>query len=323
MRSSNGNRLRYVAVLALGFAATAGGDEPERRAVSYLSGEVARWGREEKCGSCHHGGEGARALYRARRAGLAVGPGPEALADAARWLARPGSWGEGTPGGPVVDRRLARVSFASALVEAVAAGTPFGPDVLKVAVARVAADQAGDGSWPVEDGGSVGSPGTYGSRLATAEAVRALRAMDPVGRAGAIRRGEDWLRSRSVENVVEAAALLRVEPTGAPTEAGRRALELLLKAQARGGAWGPYPGAPAEPFDTALALLALSPFRAEPGVSEALSRGRSALVALQEPDGSWPGTTRPAGGESLAQRVSTAGWATLALIAAREPSPHP
>ncbi|MEX0713581.1 MAG: hypothetical protein WD278_14585 [Pirellulales bacterium] len=32
-------------------------------------------------------------------------------------------------------------------------------------------------------------------------------------------------------------------------------------------------------------------------------------------DGSWPETTRPAGGQSYAQRISTTAWATIALLA--------
>ena len=46
-----------------------------------------------------------------------------------------------------------------------------------------------------------------------------------------------------------------------------------------------------------------------------IARGRGFLIAGQQEDGSWPETTRPAGGSSYAQRISTAGWATLALLA--------
>jgi len=44
-------------------------------------------------------------------------------------------------------------------------------------------------------------------------------------------------------------------------------------------------------------------------------RGRAYLVAAQLADGSWPETTRPAGADSYAQRLSTTGWTTLALLA--------
>ena len=46
----------------------------------------------------------------------------------------------------------------------------------------------------------------------------------------------------------------------------------------------------------------------------AIARGRQFLIDRQLPDGSWPETTRPSGQESYAQRISTAGWATLALL---------
>jgi len=42
-------------------------------------------------------------------------------------------------------------------------------------------------------------------------------------------------------------------------------------------------------------------------------KGVNYLLATQNPDGSWAATTRPPGGNSYAQRVSTTGWATLAL----------
>ena len=93
-----------------------------------------------------------------------------------------------------------------------------------------------------------------------------------------------------------------------------RTLELLLIGQSGSGGWGPYPKAPPEAFDTALALLALSQFRNRPKVSDALRRGREYLEQTQVEDGSWPETTRPAGAESYAQRMSTAGWVLLALL---------
>jgi hypothetical protein len=46
----------------------------------------------------------------------------------------------------------------------------------------------------------------------------------------------------------------------------------------------------------------------------AIASGRSFLLSLQVADGSWPETTRPSNQESYAQRISTTGWALLALI---------
>jgi hypothetical protein len=58
--------------------------------------------------------------------------------------------------------------------------------------------------------------------------------------------------------------------------------------------------------------------QAEPPLRAQIGRGRAFLIATQNLDGSWPETTRPAGAESYAQRLSTTGWATLALLATRE-----
>ncbi len=61
------------------------------------------------------------------------------------------------------------------------------------------------------------------------------------------------------------------------------------------------------------------PSRAEPSFTEAtladaIAKGRAYLMREQLADGSWNETTRPAGQTSYAQRISTTGWALLALI---------
>jgi hypothetical protein len=45
-----------------------------------------------------------------------------------------------------------------------------------------------------------------------------------------------------------------------------------------------------------------------------MARGRAYLLSQQNADGSFPETTRPANQESYAQRISTTGWALLALL---------
>jgi hypothetical protein len=45
-----------------------------------------------------------------------------------------------------------------------------------------------------------------------------------------------------------------------------------------------------------------------------IQRGRRYLLKMQDDDGLWTETTRPSGAESYAQRLSTSGWATLALL---------
>jgi hypothetical protein len=45
-----------------------------------------------------------------------------------------------------------------------------------------------------------------------------------------------------------------------------------------------------------------------------MKRGASFLIAEQLQDGSWQETTRPSGGKSQAQWISTSAWATQALL---------
>jgi hypothetical protein len=121
----------------------------------------------------------------------------------------------------------------------------------------------------------------------------------------AVVKATAWLARLQPSNVPEAAVKLMAFPTDA------RALDRLLAAQSSDGGWGPRRGAPPEPFDTALALLALGEAKLAP---EAVRRGRAFLIATQQPDGSWPATTRPPGGQSYAQHISTSGWVTMALL---------
>ncbi len=93
---------------------------PETRAIAYLAQEVPLWSKENHCFSCHNNGDGARALYTARRLSYAV---PESsLTETTRWLTRPLEWDDnrGEPG--FSDKRLARIQFAASLVEAFEAG---------------------------------------------------------------------------------------------------------------------------------------------------------------------------------------------------------
>jgi hypothetical protein len=48
-----------------------------------------------------------------------------------------------------------------------------------------------------------------------------------------------------------------------------------------------------------------------------IARGRQWLIAQQLDDGSWLATTRPPGGESYAQSISTTAWCLQALLATK------
>jgi hypothetical protein len=284
------------------------GGDAESRAIAYLAREVPKWRGENGCFSCHNNGDGLRALLAARKRGFEIPR--ETLSESLDWLARPETWDRNGGEGPFSDKGLARIQFAAALEVAFQTKAMGDRSALERAAALLAEDQGEDGSWRGDEGEDVGSPTTYGRSLATAMACDVLRAAG--GKTGeAIERAEGWLESLVPRTVPDAAAMLMVHDAKSP--AGRRARDWLVRAQGPDGGWGPYLGSPPEPFDTALALIAL--VRGESRTTDqVIKRGREALIASQLSDGSWVETTRPAGSESYAQRVSTSAWATLALL---------
>jgi hypothetical protein len=251
----------------------------------------------------------------------------QALADTSQWLAQPGKWDKNGGEGPFSDKVLARIQFAAALAEAIDAGRVRDRQALAKAAELVAEHQQQAGFWKVDPEGTVGAPATHGTALATYFARRTLQRADARRYEAAIARADQWFRALQSKNTPDAAALLLALPSPAPGSPGlaedaiaqqKQCLDLLRRGQSRDGGWGPYATSPPEPFDTAVALLALTLHGDQPGVKAMLRRGRAYLISAQLPDGSWPETTRPPGAESYAQRISTAGWATLALLATRE-----
>ncbi len=296
----------------------------EARAIAYLATEVPAWRQAHPCYSCHNNGDAARALVATRGRTPDVRP---ALEDTLKWLAEPGRWETNGGGkGGADDKRLARIQFAHATTAAFEAAL-VPRTAVDAAAAIVAADQQPDGSWRLDSSDSIGSPATYGTALATVFARRTLIASGLPALAERIARAERWLSQIEVHNVPDATAILfaSADRRDGPVAGNwRSAVDLLKKGQGRDGGWGPYVTSPAEPFDTALATLALQTLTrrssdAEPSFTEAtladaIARGRAYLMREQLADGSWNETTRPAGQTSYAQRISTTGWALLALI---------
>jgi len=284
-----------------------------RPSLAWLEREVPAWSKANKCFACHNNGDGARALFTAVRLGHAVPR--EVLADTLDWLQRPKGWDRNGGEGPFSDKVLARLQFAAALVEADAAGLVADRRALMDAATTLAADQQADGSWKVEDGGNAGSPATWGPMLITTMAHRTLAAADATRFAPNLRRAEERLARERIGSIPDAAAVLwasRRLPM--PAERIDLCRSMVIKGQSRDGGWGPYVNAPPEVFDTALVLVALSEQRDSPETEARMRAGRAYLLRSRNDDGSWPETTRPSGAESYAQRVSTAGWATMALL---------
>jgi hypothetical protein len=293
--------------------------EAESKGVEFLVREVPAWSRDNGCFSCHNNGDAARALYLATQRGYPV-PG-NVLADTTAWLGQPNRWeqNKGDPG--FSDKRLANIQFAAALLAAVTAGHIKDRKPLQEAVWKLVMDQAADGTWPIEQGGTLGSPGTYGTPLATYMALKTLREAKRPETRDAVRKAQHWLRQARPNNVFTAATLLLASANDSHMSARQKreeCLKLVSRAQTNDGGWGPHADSPPETFDTAMVLLAVAELRHQHKVDELIRRGRNFLVSQQNVDGSWPATTRPAGGDSYAQRVSTTAWAILALLETSE-----
>ncbi len=299
--------------------AIADANAAEAKAVEFLTREVPAWSKDNGCFSCHNNGDAARALYAATTKGYRIPA--NVLADTLEWVSRPDRWeqNKGDPG--FSDKRLANVQFAASLLAAFEVGLVSDRRPLDQAARKLTADQDVDGAWKIDAGNTLGSPATYGSPLATWMALKTLKKAGLAETADAIQKAERWLIRALPNNVLTAATLLLASTDDADQSARpqrERCLKLIREAQTSDGGWGPYADSPPEAFDTAVVLLALQRSRRDPGVDGAIRRGRNFLAAQQNPDGSWPATTRPPGGDSYAQLMSTTGWAALALLETRE-----
>ena len=294
----------FTCVLAAvtGCAMSPDRDTPEARAVAYLVREVPAWSRENGCFSCHNNGDGARALYLASRSGYRVPS--KAIADTSAWLLRPERWDDNKGDPAFSDKRLANIQFAAALqTSGISARREFA-----IAAARVAGDQRPSGAWDIEPGNPIGSPVTYGTALATYMALQTLSSSTNVE---GTRKAWSWFERLEARNNVAAAALVLASRIEANRLQVEPALKLLKSSQNSDGGWGPYLHSPSEPFDTALVSLALGKQLG----GQWRTRARGFLERRQNADGSWPATTRPAGGDSYAQQVSTTAWVLMALLA--------
>ncbi len=297
---------------------------PEERAVAYLARETPRWFRENRCYSCHNNGDGARALYVAAARGYRLPAA--ALADTTAWLKRPGEWDHNRGDPAFSDKKLARIQFAASLAAAFEAGLVRGRRGVVEAAQSLLRYQESDGSWQVDAAADLGSPVTYGSFVASwlVREVLTLAAnkSDASGLREAITRLDRWFLNSKAAAVPDLAAMaLALCENNEPTAREKRlqAVMQILRSQGSEGGWGPYAGAPAEAFDTSLALLALTAAndRGNDALNETAAkvvRGRAYLFRTQLLSGGWPETTRPPGGRSYAQHISTSAWTTLALI---------
>ena len=293
------------------------------RGVDYLKVEVPKWKVEHPCYSCHNNGDATRALLSASAKGHDIGT---SIDDTLAFLKQPAKWDQNKAPAGVDNKGLALVQFAAALAMAERQGKAASTD-LEAAAKLLVADQKQDGSWQLDDSQSLGSPVNYGTILATWSARSTLIASGIQPDNFSVVQADRWIRGLTVDNVLDASATILALDLSSDVMAEnlrRNCLSILRQGQAPTGGWGPYVTAAPQVYDTALAVLALSSLEVEPRLArsayrveelkEAIANGKKFIVSQQRPDGSWPETTRPANQESYAQRISTTGWAMLALL---------
>ncbi len=293
------------------------------KGVDYLKVEVPKWKAGHPCYSCHNNGDATRALLVAGAKGYDIGA---SLDDTLAFLKQPSQWDQNKAPSGFDDKTLAKIQFASALAVAERHGKAASSD-LEAAAKLLVAEQHANGSWELDSSQSLGSPATYGTLIATWSARATLIASGMQPDNFTIVQTDKFIRGLTPENVLEASATVLALELSSDVMAEnlrRNCLSILRTGQSPEGGWGPYVTAAPQVFDTALAVLALSSLKAEPRLArsayrpeqldEAIASGKKYLVSQQKADGSWPETTRPANQESYAQRISTTGWALLALM---------
>ena len=293
------------------------------RGVGYLTKEVPKWKAEHPCYSCHNNGDATRALLVASANGYEIGT---SLDDTLTFLKQPAKWDQNKASDGFDDKQLARVQFASALAVAERHGKAASAD-LDQAAKLLVADQKADGSWTLDQSQSIASPATYGTIIATWSARTTLIASGMQPDHFTIVAADRWIRGLVPENVIDASATILALEHASDVMAEnlrRTCLQIIRQGQSPDGGWGPYVTAKPQVFDTAMAVQALSLLDVEPRLArstyrpeelkDAIAKGKAYLLSQQRPDGSWPETTRPADQESYAQRISTTGWALLALL---------
>ncbi len=286
------------------------------RGVRYLLKELPNW---------KTNGDATRALLVASSKGHDIGT---SLDETLAFLKQPAKWEQNKALGGFDGQTLARVQFASALAVAERLGKAAPAD-LEAAAKLLVADQKADGSWQPDQSPGIGSPATYGEIIATWSARSTLIASGIQPDFFSIVQADRWIRGLTPENLLDASATILALDLSSDVMAEnlrRNCLSSLRQGQsADTGGWGPSVTAEAQVFDTAIAVLALSSLEVEPRLArsayrveelkEAIANGKKYLAAQQRADGSWPETTRPATQDSYTQRISTTGWAMLALLA--------
>ena len=295
------------------------------KAFQYLEKESLQWVQENKCYSCHNNGDAARALFLTSPKLAARFSGPQ-WRELIEWYQEPDKWNEASNRELDLSPTLGLVQFAATSIEAQRQTLrPMPPSGYARIRSLILAAQHEDGSWHLENEGQLGSPATYGNVLGTLRALEILAKLPTAQSKTATDRAINWIDQQNPHASIELAAgsqILKLSTRPKEQAKSRLWLRRLRDQQNRNGGWGPFRSQFSEIFDTAIALIALCS-QPKPDIEAGvILAGRSFLIENQESDGGWLETTRPSGGTSYAQHISTTAWALIALNKTEAISPR-
>ena len=277
------------------------------------------------CVSCHHQNAAGLAAGEVRAKGLRVDP----KASAARI--------DMLKAGPPLPLLLERMDinvpevFASALAALAAENVPPNP-VTDMIAADIAAAQAADGSWHIQNGGGDRPPAEEGGIARAALCLRSLQVYGSPARAGEmnarIAQARTWLLAQQpVTSDDRNMQLLGLRWADADAATLKPLAAAILTQQQPDGGWRQHGGVATDAYATGQSLYALAKAGGVPATDPAYQRGVNYLVATQNANGSWRVTSRapkfqaffnsgfPYGGDQWISAWAT-GWATMALAQA-------
>ena len=277
------------------------------------------------CVSCHHQNATGMAAGEARLKGIHF--------DAKASAARVDMLKEGPPPPLLLERMDINVPeiFASTLVALAAENVPPNP-VTDMIVANLAATQAADGSWHIENGVGERPPSAEGAITRTALCVRSLKVYGSPGRGAEmtarIAKARQWLASAKPLTAEDRnMQLLGLRWADADAATLKKLSAAILAQQQPDGAWRQHDGVATDAYATGQSLYVLAKAGGVAPTDAAYQRGVNYLLTTQNANGSWRVTSRapkfqaffnsgfPYGGDQWISAWAT-GWATMALAQA-------
>ena len=298
------------------------------RGSAFLEKDVAKWRKEHKCSTCHHGTLTVWAYAEAKSQGYALKA--ETVAETVKWakkrfLKRIDKPRDTRPGWKMVSTPAIYLALMAQSVDkqdAVSAGE------LKRIADHLIRHQEPDGSWAWSSAPPINRPPPFfeSDEVATRLAYMVLGPhvpADPKQNSAARdsrKKAATWLAKTKPADTTQAAALrllMKVRDEDS-AETVQSEVTQFLKRQNKDGGWGQQGTLPSDAYATGQALYVLCLAGVKNSRAE-VRRAVAYLVGNQREDGSWPMKSRAHPGATPYKNPVPityfgSAWATLGLI---------